>query len=142
MLTAFERAERCGEPAELAANLTFAVVDSGPTGIETAGAIAEIAFRTLTDEFRSIDPASAPVILLEELDRVLSSSPESLSAKALRQLRYIGVDVRLGVRVTDITDGVVTTSDGTIATHPVVSGAGNDRFPPLGSVSTRRHLGA
>jgi NADH dehydrogenase len=129
ILTAFERAERTDDEAERRANLTFVVVGGGPTGVETAGSIAEIAFTTLTDEFRSIDPSTAQVILLEGIDRVLSTYPPALSAKALRQLRALGVDVRLGVRVTDIRDGVVDTTDGTILTRTVVWGAGNEASP-------------
>jgi NADH dehydrogenase len=129
ILTAFERAERTEDAAERRANLTFVVVGGGPTGVETAGAIAEIAFTTLTDEFRSIDPSSARVILLEGIDRVLSTYPPSLSDKALRQLRALGVDVRLGVRVTDVCDGIVETTDGPIATCTVVWGAGNEASP-------------
>jgi NADH dehydrogenase len=129
ILTAFERAERTDDEAERRANLTFVVVGGGPTGVETAGSIAEIAFTTLTDEFRSIDPSTAQVILLEGIDRVLSTYPPALSAKALRQLRALGVDVRLGVRVTDIRDGVVETTDGTILTRTVVWGAGNEASP-------------
>jgi len=129
ILTAFERAERTEDAAERRANLTFVVVGGGPTGVETAGAIAEIAFKTLTDEFRSIDPSSARVILLEGVDRVLSTYPPSLSDKALRQLRELGVDVRLGVRVTDLSDGLVETTEGPIATCTVVWGAGNEASP-------------
>jgi NADH:quinone reductase (non-electrogenic) len=129
ILTAFERAERADDEAERRANLTFVVVGGGPTGVETAGSIAEIAFRTLTDEFRSIDPSTAQVILLEGIDRVLSTYPPALSAKALRQLRALGVDVRLGVRVTDLRDGVVETTEGTILTRTVVWGAGNEASP-------------
>jgi len=129
VLTAFERAERCDDKAERAANLTFVVVGGGPTGVETAGAIAEIAFRTLTDEFRSIDPSRARVILLEGLDRILPTYPDSLSTKAARQLRSLGVDVRLGVRVTDIDDRTVQTTTGPIDTHTVIWGAGNSASP-------------
>ena len=75
--------------------------------METAGAIAEIAFKTFTREFRAIDPGRANVILLEGADRMLGNYPESLSHKAERQLRDLGVDLRLGVTVTNIdADGV------------------------------------
>ena len=126
---AFERAERTGDADERRAQLTFVVVGGGPTGVETAGAIAEIAFRTLTKEFRSIDPASAQVILLEAASRILGSYPATLSAKATRQLRELGVDVRVGVTVTDIDDRSVGTSHGNIAARTVVWGAGNEASP-------------
>ncbi len=129
VLTAFERAERTDDDAERRANLTFVVVGGGPTGVEMAGAIAEIAFRTLSNEFRSMDTSTAHVILLEGLDRVLSAYPPSLSAKASDQLRGLGVDVRLGVKVTGLDDREVQTSAGVIAARTVIWGAGNAASP-------------
>ena len=129
VLTAFERAETTDDDDEQRANLTFVVVGGGPTGVEMAGAIAEIAFRTLTNEFRRIDTCTAQVILLEGLDRVLSTYPESLSAKAADQLRGLGVDVRLGVKVTGLDEREVHTSNGSIATRTVIWGAGNAASP-------------
>ncbi|MGB0113705.1 MAG: NAD(P)/FAD-dependent oxidoreductase [Ilumatobacteraceae bacterium] len=129
VLLAFERAERSNDEAEIRAQLTFVVVGGGPTGVETAGAIAEIAFKTLTSEFRAIDPADATVILLEGTDRVLRSYPVSLSAKALRQLRDLGVDVRLETTVTGIDERTVDTSRGPIAARTVIWGAGNAASP-------------
>ena len=134
ILLAFERAERTADADERHAHLTFVVVGGGPTGVETAGAIAEIAFRTLTTEFRSIDPSSAQVILLEAGERILSSYPENLSAKAARQLRELGVDVRTGVQVTGVDGRSVDTSDGTITARTVVWGAGNEASPLAGAV--------
>lgn len=129
VLLAFERAERATDDAERTAQLTFVVVGGGPTGVETAGAIAEIAFRTLTKEFRSIDPSSARVILVEGMDRLLLAYPESLSSKALRQLVDLGVEVRLGVQVTGIDETGVDTSEDRIAARTVVWGAGNEASP-------------
>ncbi len=136
VLLAFERAELTDDPAERQANLTFVVVGGGPTGVETAGAIAEIAFRTLTREFRVIDPKTATVILLEGTDRVLGAYPESLSKKALQQLRDLGVDVRLDVMVTGIDDMAVETSAGTIAARTTVWAAGNEASPLAALLST------
>jgi len=129
VLTAFERAERTDDPDERLANLTFVVVGGGPTGVEMAGAIAEIAFRTLSNEFRSIDTSTARVILLEGLDRVLSTYPASLSDKAAAQLHDLGVDVRLGVMVTGLDEHEVRTDDGAIAARTVIWGAGNTASP-------------
>ncbi len=129
ILLAFERAERTHDADERRAQLTFVVVGGGPTGVEMAGAIAEIAFRTLTAEFRSIDPASAQVILLEAADRILGAYPEGLSAKAEQQLRDLGVDVRTGVEVIGLDDRCVDTSDGVIVSRTVVWGAGNEASP-------------
>ena len=129
LLLAFERAERSDDADERRAQLTFVVVGGGPTGVETAGAIAEIAFRTLTKEFRSIDPSSAQVILLEAASRILGTYPDKLAVKAARQLGDLGVDVRTGVTVTDIDDHRVETSHGIIAARTVVWGAGNEASP-------------
>jgi NADH dehydrogenase len=129
ILSAFERAERAADPAERDANLTFVVVGGGPTGVEMAGAIAEIAFQTMTREFRTIDSSTARVILLEGTDRVLSTYPDRLSASALRQLGELGVDVRLGEMVTAVDEAGVVTTSGPIATHTVVWGAGNEASP-------------
>ena len=129
VLLAFERAERTEDADDRISELTFVVVGGGPTGVEMAGAIAEIAFHTLTKDFRSIDPSSAQVILLEAAPRILGAYPEQLSTKAERQLCGLGVDVRTGVTVTGIDDRRVDTSQGSIATRTVVWGAGNEASP-------------
>lgn len=102
LLLAFERAEAEPDPARKAAWLSFAVVGGGPTGVELAGTLAEIARHTLRNEFRHIDPASAKVRLVEAGPRVLSTFPEVLSLKARRQLEKLGVEVLTGTPVSDI----------------------------------------
>jgi len=102
LLTAFERAEREPDPAARASWQTFVIVGAGPTGVELAGAMAEIARHTLAREFRSIDPARSRVVLLEGTDRVLPLYPPELSEKARRQLERLGVEVRTGALVTDV----------------------------------------
>src|SRR5262249_27789462 len=102
LLLAFEHAEGETDPARRDAWLSFAIVGGGPTGVELAGTLAEIARHTLKREFRHIDPARAKVRLIEAGPRVLSSFPESLSAKALRQLERLGVEVVTGTPVEDI----------------------------------------
>ena len=96
LLLAFERAEAADDPDERAAWLSFAVVGGGPTGVELAGTLAEIARHTLRSEFRRIDPAQARVRLVEAGPRVLASFPESLSARARTQLERLGVEVLTG----------------------------------------------
>jgi NADH dehydrogenase len=99
VLTAFERAEASDDETERAAWLHFAVVGGGPTGVELAGTLAEIAHKTLRREFRRIDPSQAKVRLIEAGPRVLSSFPESLSEKARAQLQRLGVEVVTGTPV-------------------------------------------
>ena len=106
-LLAFEEAERRGLAGEAVATPTFAVVGAGPTGVELAGAFADIARQALRGNFRAIDPAKARVILLEGGPRVLPAFPEELSRKAQRQLEDLGVEVRLGSMVTAIGPGSV-----------------------------------
>ena len=108
ILSAFERAEMEPDPAAQAAWLTFAIVGAGPTGVELAGTLAEIARHTLRHEFRRIDLHAARVLLLEAGPRVLSSFPESLSEKARKQLERLGVEVHTGTPVGAIdADGVL-----------------------------------
>lgn len=102
ILLAFEAAEKEPDTARRQAWLTFVVIGGGPTGVEMAGTLAEIARHTLPGEFRHIDPASARILLLEGGPRVLQAMPESLSASAQRQLERLGVEVRVGARVTAI----------------------------------------
>jgi len=102
LLIAFERAEAETDPQRRAAWLNFAIVGGGPTGVELAGTLAEIAHHTLKREFRRIDPAAAKVRLIEAGPRVLAHFPEALSAKARRQLERLGVEVSTGTAVTDI----------------------------------------
>jgi NADH:ubiquinone reductase (H+-translocating) len=107
ILFAFEAAEKEADAARRAAWLTFVVIGGGPTGVEMAGTLAEIARHTLPGEFRHIDPASARVLLVEGGPRVLQAMPESLSARAKAQLEHLGVEVRLNARVTAIdADGI------------------------------------
>jgi NADH dehydrogenase len=102
ILLAFEAAEKEPDPRRRAAWLTFVVIGGGPTGVEMAGTLAEIARHTLPGEFRRIDPASARILLLEGGPRVLQAMPEDLSGRASEQLKKLGVEVRVDARVTAI----------------------------------------
>jgi NADH dehydrogenase len=107
-LLAFEAAEREADPVARQRLLTFVIVGAGPTGVELAGAMAEVARRAIPRDFRYIDTAAARVVLVEGTDRVLQSFPAALSDKAERQLRSLGVEVRTGTIVTAVdADGVV-----------------------------------
>lgn len=102
VLLAFEAAEKESDPRRRDPWLTFVVIGGGPTGVEMAGTLAEIARDTLPGEFRHIDPAAARILLVEGGPRVLQAMPESLSASARHQLEKLGVEVRVGSRVTAI----------------------------------------
>jgi len=124
ILLAFEKAETELDPVERARLLTLVVIGAGPTGVEMAGAIAELARRALAADFRAIDPAQARVILIEAGPRVLPTFPESLSAAAMRSLQRLGVQVRVGAAVTGCDAAGVTVGDAHIATRTIVWAAG------------------
>ncbi len=104
ILIAFEAAEREGDPERREEWMTFVVVGGGPTGVELAGALGEIANDTLRRDFRSINPPDARIVLIEAVDRVLQTYPPDRSASARRQLERLGVVVRTGTLVTSIDD--------------------------------------
>jgi NADH dehydrogenase len=124
VFAAFEEAERTADPARVAALLTFVVVGGGPTGVELAGALAEISRQTLTRNFRNIDPATARIVLLEGGDSLLETYPQRLRKAARRSLERLGVEVRTGERVTDIQPGYVMAGAERIDAHTVLWGAG------------------
>ncbi|WP_146655238.1 NAD(P)/FAD-dependent oxidoreductase [Labilithrix luteola] len=129
VLVAFERAERTDDERERRKLLTFVVIGGGPTGVELAGAIAELARFVLSEDFRSIDPRSARVILVEAGARLLPSFPEDLARSAVDQLSELGVEVRTNARVVNIgPDG---------ADLEVVS---DNELPGLGSGKELDHL--
>jgi NADH dehydrogenase len=104
VLTAFEAAEREPDDAEREAWLTFAVVGGGPTGVELAGAIAELAKQTMRRDFRAVDTRRARIVLMDGADRILPSYPPDLSAKATRSLKRLGVEVHTDTLVTEISE--------------------------------------
>ncbi|MGE0283038.1 MAG: NAD(P)/FAD-dependent oxidoreductase, partial [Rhizobiaceae bacterium] len=112
ILTAFEQAEATRDPARRSRLLTFVIVGGGPTGVELAGAIAELAQRSIVRDFRNIDTGSARVVLVEAGSRLLPGLPQCLSGKAKRQLERLGVEVRLNAAVTRCGADGVGLSDG------------------------------
>lgn len=124
ILHAFERAEAEVDRARIDRLLTFVIVGAGPTGVELAGAIAELARFGLAKEYRRIDPTRAKIILIQSADRVLPSFPDTLSAKAMASLIALGVDVQLESRVTSIAADHVEIGDRTIPTETVLWAAG------------------
>jgi NADH:ubiquinone reductase (H+-translocating) len=144
ILLAFEEAERETDTARRDAWLTFVVIGGGPTGVEMAGTLAEIARQTLPGEFRHIDPSSARILLLEGGGRLLQAMPADLSDRARQQLERLGVEVRLDARVTAIDpDSVVVKDAGgtgegqTIFTRCVIWAPERQPIAPAGSSSSR-----
>jgi NADH dehydrogenase len=138
LLLAFERAEAATDPAERDAWLSFAIVGGGPTGVELAGTLAEIARHTLRREFRHIDPATARVRLIESGPRVLSTFPESLSAAARRQLEHLGVEVTTGTPVTAITAEGYLLGEAFVGAKTVLWAAGVAASPLGGLLDVER----
>ncbi|MGD1931333.1 MAG: NAD(P)/FAD-dependent oxidoreductase [Leptolyngbyaceae cyanobacterium] len=125
---AFEKAELEPDPEIQAALLTFVIVGAGPTGVEMAGAIADLAYHTLRKDFRSIDPRQTKIILVEGMDRVLPPFAPSLSAKAAQDLQQLGIEVRTQTFMTSLEGEQVTFKSGdteeTIRAHTVLWAAG------------------
>ena len=124
VLEAFERAERERDYERRRALLTFVIVGGGATGVEMAGALAEISRQTLRDDFRTFNPADARIILVEGGPTLLGTYPERLTGAARRSLERLGVEVRTDTRVSDIEPGTVHLGDETIATETVLWAAG------------------
>jgi NADH dehydrogenase len=114
ILYAFELAERADTEAEARAWLTFVIVGAGATGLELAGALAEIANETLKHDFRRINPTEARIIVVEGGERVLAAYPPDLSAKAQKLVEKLGVEIRKGVMVTGVDENGVTYKQGDI----------------------------
>ena len=124
MLLSFERAEFEDDPKLREAILTFVVVGAGPTGVEMAGALREIASRTVVRDFRRVDTASSRIILVEGADRVLPGMSEKASRSALESLNGMGIEVRLNTFVTNVDESAVYAGDERIPTENVIWAAG------------------
>lgn len=147
-LLAFEQAEMETDPDARRRALTFAIVGAGPTGVEMAGAMAELARQTMRKSFRRLDTREARVILIDGLDRVLSTFPAELAEHAARDLQQFGVELRLDERVVEVAEGALTLESGTtgqrstIETTNIIWAAGVEGCPLARSLGTELdHLG-
>jgi len=129
ILQAFEAAEIANSEEERRAALTFIVVGAGPTGVEMAGAVAELARHTLAEDFRRVDPRATRVLLVEGVARVLPAFREDLSRSALKQLQSMGIEVRTGTMVKEVTNHGVTVNGEFIPCRTVIWAAGNAAAP-------------
>ena len=130
LLTAFEIAEKAVDQSERDAAMTFVIVGGGPTGCEMAGAISEIARRTMTRDFRHINSAKAKIMIIEGGPRILGGFPEELSASGRKQLNQIGVEIHEGMTVTNVTpEGVEIKGGQFVPARTVIWGAGNAASP-------------
>jgi NADH dehydrogenase len=140
VLLAFERAERESDPAKRRPLLTFVVVGGGPTGVELAGALAEMSRQSLARDFRHFDPGSARIVLLEGGPSLLGNFPEPLRAAARRDLERLGVEVRTGSAVTGLSRGRVESATGAIEAATILWAAGVAASPlgaTLGAATDR-----
>lgn len=131
VLLAFERAERCDNPEEVSRYLRFVVIGGGPTGVEMAGAIAEIAYKTMFDNFRKINPAMSEIYIIEGDNQVLPSYSKELGGKAKDALEKMGVKVLLNSKVTAVNEDGVMIGDRLIETSNSIWAAGNQASPLL-----------
>ncbi len=135
-LLAFERAEIAEDETERRRFLTFVIVGGGPTGVEMAGSIAEVASRTLRSDFRRIDPSTSRIVLIEAGPRLLPALPENLSRYAQRALERMGVEIRLRTAVTGCDSSGVSFADGRIDSATVIWAAGVAASPAAQWIAT------
>jgi len=129
VLLAFEEAEWEADDAAREAKLTFVIVGGGPTGVELAGAIKEIAAQSIPKDFRFVDTTTTKVILIQSGKRLLPALPDKLSQRALRDLQRLGVEVRLGSRVTKISDKEILIGEERLAAENIIWAAGVQGMP-------------
>jgi NADH dehydrogenase len=144
VLNAFESAEREQDETKRKALLRFVLVGAGPTGVELAGALAELSQHTLKDDFRSIDPSDSEIILVEGMDRVLPTYPQNLSKKAQAELEALGVKIRTTCKVSELQPGWIELSNGdereVIEAQSVLWAAGVKASPLTQEIAKRTNL--
>lgn len=136
ILLSFEKAEIDHQEKDRQGHMTFVIVGGGPTGVELAGAIAEITQKTLSKDFRNIDTSKTRIILIEAQDRILSMYDSDLSVKAKRFLESLGVNIRLNTKVKDINEKGVMVGNQFIETTNIIWAAGNSISPLINTLNT------
>ncbi|HSX26086.1 MAG TPA: NAD(P)/FAD-dependent oxidoreductase [Chlamydiales bacterium] len=136
ILISFEKAERCDSISEAKKYLNFVIIGGGPTGVEMAGAIAEIAYETMLKDFRRIDTTKTKIYLVEGSPHILPVYPEALSTKAQKYLEHFGVKVITGKRVTNVSAEGVMVEDTFIPAENMLWAAGNQASPVLKTLDT------
>lgn len=136
ILLSFEKAERSNDPIEIDKYLTFVIVGGGPTGVEMAGAIAEISKKTMLKDFRKIDPSKTKIILVEGTDKLLNSFDQPLNSYTKNTLEKMGVIVKVGKFVKQISSDGVQVDDEFINTSNIIWAAGNTASPILKKLNT------
>ncbi len=136
ILLSFEKAERSNDPNEIEKQLTFVIVGGGPTGVEMAGAIAEISKKTMLKDFRKIDPSKTKIILIEGTDKLLNSFDQPLNNYTKRMLENMGVIVKVGKFVKQISSDGVQVDNEFFKTSNVIWAAGNTASPLLKKLNT------
>lgn len=131
-LTAFEEAEKCDDPELQQAWLTFVIVGGGPTGCELAGVLPEIAHKALRPDFRNVDLAKTRIVLIENSACILNAFPDDLAQRAQKDLQRLGVEVKNGVKVTEIRNDGVTLSSGEVLAARTVFWAAGNKAAPIG----------
>lgn len=131
ILLSFEKAERLWNKKKALEYLNFVIIGAGPTGVEMAGAIAEISHKTLYRDFSYIHPEQSNIYLIEGSDMVLPAYPKDLSLRAMQDLKKLGVKVLTGNKVLDIKNNVVKTNNHSIRTRNIIWAAGNEAAPVL-----------
>jgi len=139
LLYSLEKAERTTSEKKQRRFSTFVIVGGGPTGVEMAGAIAEMTQKTVVNDFKRFDTRQAKVILIEGADKLLARYPKNLSDQAFIDLSKMGVDIRLNKMVKDVTKKGVQVDDAFIETENIIWAAGNAASPVLESVTQDRH---
>lgn len=137
ILLSFERAEKSNNQNEIRKLLTFVIVGGGSTGVEIAGAVAEIARKTMLKDFRKIDPSKTKIILLEASDKILRNYEEPLNEKGKRLLQKLGVEIKLNAKVTEINKDGIELGNEFIETSNVIWAAGNTISPLLKSLTAK-----